>query len=310
MRGLSTHLDRYLKLRRQLGYKLVVPGRLLRSFVRFASEEGASFITTKLALRWAAQAGLKPVQQGSRLGMVRRFAEYVSAHDVGTEVPAQKLLPYQFHRRPPYLYRDEEVAQMINAARRIASDNEFKGTTQATVLALLAVTGMRVGEALALDRGDVDLKQNLLTVRRGKGNKSRLVPLHSSTAEALQQYGRLRDELFPRPLSPSFFVWDKGRRLLHCTTHRWFLLVACQLGIRKPGDNDGPRIHDLRHYFAIRTLLNWYRSKADVEAHLPQLATYLGHVHVRDSYWYLSATPELLKLATLRLEHTGRVGGK
>jgi integrase len=159
-----------------------------------------------------------------------------------------------------------------------------------------------------MDR-DVDLNRNLLTIRRAKGNKSRLVPLHLSTAQALQQYAHLRDQLFPEPVSPSFFVWNKGRRLLHCTAHRWFLLVACQLGLRKPGDCRGPRIHDLRHYFAIRTLLNWYRSNTNVEAHLPELATYLGHVHVRDSYWYLSATPELLKLATLRLERAER-GGK
>ena len=119
MSKLSLHLDKYLKLRRQLGYKLIVPGRLLRDFVRFANEEGASFITTKLALRWAVQPSLKPVQHGNRLGMVRRFAEYVSAHDARTEVPAQKLLPYQFHRRPPYLYSDEEVLQIISAARWI-----------------------------------------------------------------------------------------------------------------------------------------------------------------------------------------------
>jgi len=301
MNRLSFHLDRYLKLRRQLGYKLRVTEILLRNFVRFAAEEGASFITTKLALRWATQSDT-PVQRGNRLGMVRRFAEYVSALDARTEVPAQKLLPYQFRRRPPYIYREEEVLELINAASRIAPDNEFKGTILAALLGLLAVTGMRVGEALALERDDVNLKQNLLTIRRAKGNKSRLVPLHPFTGRALQNYACLRDKLFPQPLSPNFFVWERGRRLLHCTVHRWFLLIACQVGLRQPGDRRGPRIHDLRHYFAIRTLLNWYRADADVEAHLPELATYLGHVHVRDSYWYLSATPELLKLATLRLE--------
>ena len=163
---------------------------------------------------------------------------------------------------------------------------------------------MRVGEAVALEREDVDLKRNVLVIRRAKGNKSRLVPLHASTAQVLQQYAGLRDRLFPQPSRPSFFVWERGQRLLHCTVHRWFLLVACQVGLRKPGDQRGPRIHDLRHYFAIRTLLNWYRTDTDVEARLPELATYLGHVHVRDSYWYLSATPELLKLATLRMQHS------
>jgi len=302
MNTLSLHLDRYLKLRRQLGYKLRVTEILLRNFVRFAQEEGASFITTKLALRWAARPGIKPVQSGNRLGMVRRFADYVSAHDARTQVPAQKLLPCQLRRRPPYLYRDEEVLQLIRAAYRIAPGNELKGATLGTLLGLLAASGMRVGEALALDRENVDLKRNVLVIRRAKGNKSRLVPLHTSTVQVLQQYACLRDRLFPQLLSRSFFIWERGERLLHCTVHRWFLLVACEVGLRTPGDRRGSRIHDLRHYFAIRTLLNWYRTDTDVEAHLPELATYLGHVHVRDSYWYLSATPELLNLATLRMQ--------
>jgi integrase/recombinase XerD len=304
MSTLGHHLDKYLKLRRQLGYKLRVTEILLRNFVRFAQEEGGSFITTKLALRWATFRTATPVQRGNRLGMVRRFAEYVSAHDARTEVPAQKLLPYQFRRRPPHLYHEEDVLRLISAAHRIAPNNELKGVTLGTLFGLLAVTGMRVGEALALEREEVDLKRNLLVIRRAKGNKSRLVPLHASTMHALQQYARLRDRLFPQPPSPRFFIWEGGSRLLHCTVHRWFLLVACQIGLRKPGDYRGPRIHDLRHYFAIRTLLNWYRTDADVDAHLPELATYLGHVHVRDSYWYLSATPELLKLATLRMQRT------
>ena len=302
MTRLAVHLDKYLKLRRQLGYKLRVSAILLRNFVRFAEEEGASFITTKLALRWSSPPNLKPVQRGNRLGVVRRFAEYVSATDARTEVPAQKLLPCQYVRRPPFLYRDEDVLQLIDQAHNIDPSSALKGPTFGTLLGLLAVTGMRVGEALALDREDVDLKADLLTIRRAKGNKSRFVPLHASTKQALQCYAGIRDKVHPKPLSSSFFVWEKGTRLLHCTVNRWFLLLACQLGMRKPGDRGGPRIHDLRHYFAIQTLLNWYRSNTDVEARLPELATYLGHVHVRDSYWYLSATPQLLKLATLRLE--------
>lgn len=302
MSALSLHLDRYLKLRRQLGYKLKDTESQLRGFVRFAEEETVSFITTKLALRWAAQPHIQPNQQGSRMSMVRRFAEYVSALDRRTEVPPRKLLPYHFRRRSPYLYGRDEVVDLIRSAYQIAPDKEGKGATLGTLLGLLAATGMRVGEALALDREDVDLTGNLVTIRRAKGNKSRLVPLHASTGNALQRYAQLRDRLFPHPTSSRFFVWEHGQQILHCTLHRWFLLVACQIGLRRPGDRGGPRIHDLRHYFAVQTLLNWYRTGADVEARLPQLATYLGHVHVRDSYWYLSATPELLKLATLRLE--------
>jgi len=167
---------------------------------------------------------------------------------------------------------------------------------------------MRVGEAMALEREDDNFNQGILTLRRAKGNKSRLVPLHPSTVQALQQYAGFRDRIYPQPTSRAFFVWEGGSRLLHCTIDRWFLLVACQIGLRQPGGRRGPRIHDLRHYFAIRTLLNWYQSEVDVEVHLPELATYLGHVHVRDSYWYLSAVPALLQLATQRWEQAEKGG--
>ena len=309
MKALRVHLDDYLRLRRKLGYKLVVPEILLRSFVRFAEQEGATFISTKLALRWATTgSNISPTQRGHRLGMVRQLAEYVSAHDARTEIPAQKLLPYHFHRRELCQYSDENVQQLIAAAQRSAPSSQIKGPTLGTVLGLLAVTGMRVGEALALDCGDVDLKRELLTIRHAKGNKARLVPLHPSTAITLHRYAALRDNVYPQRSNPGFFVWEGGGRLIYDSVNRWFLLVACQIGLRKPGDQLGPRVHDLRHYFAIRTLLNWYRSDVDVDARLPELATYLGHVHVRDSYWYLSAVPELLKLATRRMPRMAKGG--
>ena len=304
MKTLSQHLDDYLKLRRQLGYKLRTEEFILRNYVRFAEQEGAGVIRTKLALQWATPKKMKPGQSANRLGMVRRFACYVSAHDARTEVPAQKLLPYHFCRRDPYHYTDENVLQMVNAAREISPVSQIKGPTSGTVLGLLAVTGMRVGEALALDDGDIDFDRALLTIRLAKGSKSRVIPLHLSTVSALRHYASIRDDIYLQRPSPAFFVWDGGDRLVYTTVNRWFLLLACQIGLRKPGDPHGPRVHDLRHYFAIRTLLNWYQADADVEARLPELATYLGHVHVRDSYWYLSAVPELLQLATLRLERT------
>jgi integrase len=306
MKTLSQHLDDYLQLRRQLGYKMQEPGALLRNFVRFAEQKGAGVIRTKLALEWAAQPNMKPTQSGSRLGVVRRFAEYLSAYDACTEVPPQKLLPYHFYRRDPYHYTDENVCQLVNAARQINPASQIKGPTFGTVLGLLAVTGMRVGEALALDDGDIDFDRALLTIRLAKGSKSRVIPLHASTISALRHYASIRDGIYPKRPSMAFFVWDGGDRMVYDSVNRWFLLVGCQIGLRKPGDQHGPRVHDLRHYFAIRTLLNWYQADADVEARLPELATYLGHVHVRDSYWYLSAVPELLQLATLRLERAGK----
>jgi integrase len=303
MKTLANHLDDYLALRRQLGYKLDSAARHLRNFVRFMEQQQAAFITTKRALKWATQPPvIQTVQKANRLGIVRRFAQYVRAIDPRTEVPAPKLLPYQCRRRTPHRYRVEEVLRLIEAARQIDPVHPIKGATYATLIGLLAVTGMRAGEALGLDREDVDLTGGVLTVRHGKGGRSRLVPLHSSSREALQRYVALRDTAFPRPSCASFFVSERGSRLIYASVNHWFLAIACQLGLRKPGDRRGPRLHDLRHHFAIQTMLHWYRSKTDVGTHLPELSTYLGHTHARDTYWYLEAVPELLQLATRRLQ--------
>jgi integrase/recombinase XerD len=311
MMTLSHHLEDYLKLRRQLGFKLHVEGILLRGFVHFAQQQGAMFISTKLALRWAT---LSPdVTQGyraRRLGIVRGFSEYVSTLEPRTEVPSQKLLPSRVRRREPHHYTDEQVLRLIGAAQQIAPSHKIKGLTFGTLLGLLAVTGMRVREALSLDRQDIDFKRALLTIRRAKGNKSRLVPLHSSTVRALQRYAAIRDEICPQPTGPSFFVWEGGGRVAYETAENWFVRVACQTGLRQSvHGRGGPRMHDLRHYFAICTLLNWYHCDADVDARLPQLSTFLGHSHVSDTYWYLSAVPELLELATRRWERAEK-GGK
>jgi integrase len=307
MSKLDARLNDYLKLRRQLGFKLSSAGCLLRNFVRFAEAQGSAFITTKMALRWATlPQNIQLAQKSYRLAKVRGFAKYLSAIDSRTEVPPQKLLPNQYYRKKPYLYRPEEIIELMEGSRKLAAPNKIKGETHATLIGLLAATGMRVGEALGLDRDDVDLKQGLLTVRKAKGNKTRLVPIHSSTKAALQKYLHLQERDIPRVGSDRFFLSEKGTPLRQNAVNQWFLFVSCKIGLRATGSSQGPRLHDLRHYFAIGTLLKWYRSKTDVEAHLPELTTYLGHVHVRDTYWYFTSTPELLKLATLRLERAGK----
>lgn len=302
MSGLEMQLESYLRLRRQLGYKLRGESFTLRKFVRFADEHNQPFISTKMVLKWLHQSYSQPATRWNRFVAVRRFAVYLSAMDKRTEIPPKNALPHKIFRRTPYLYQDEEVQRLIRASAQIAPHDKLKGITHSILLALLAVTGMRVSEALALDREDVDLNQKLLIVRHGKGNRSRLVPLHNSTVQALRRYSELRDRAYPQSLTSAFFLCERGTRLLYGTAHRWFSLVACQLGLCKPGERGGPRIHDLRHYFAIRTMLNWYRSNIDVDAHLPELSTFLGHSRLSDTYWYLSATPELLMLATRRLE--------
>ena len=301
MNTLADHLDNYLKLRRQLGYKLAVPGILLRNFVWYLRKKRVAFITTDIALRWATlPVNITQRQRAVRLGVVRRFAEYLSALDPRTEIPAQKLLPFH-HRRPtPHLYKNEEVVKLITAAGQIDGKDPLKCATYRTLFGLLAVTGMRVGEAIALDFKDVSLSQGLLTIPQGKGNKTRLVPLHSSTTQALKLYTEARRKCFPPLPDSSFFVSEHGTRLCYSTVNGWFLKISRRIGLRNPGDAHGIRLYDLRHRFAIQTLLNWYRTDVDVGVHLPELATYLGHVHVNDTYWYLSATPELLQRAMLR----------
>jgi integrase len=304
MKSLAAHLDAYLELRHTLGFKLLTAGGLLRRFVLFAHAKNASFITTKLAVDWATQlADCQPAQWGNRLGMVRRFAQFVSGIDPRTEVPPQDLLPCRFHRKPPYLYSDRQVCDLIRAARQLPDPKDLRAVSNGMLFGLLAVTGMRVGEAIGLDRKDVNLNHGLLTVRQTKFNKSRLVPIHATTQEKLRDYERRRDQTCPHAKSPSFFLSERGTRLNRSTVRHWFILASRQIGLRGPTDRRGPRIHDLRHCFAIKTILNWYRRGVDVEAHLPELTTYLGHGHVADTYWYISSTPELLRLATQRLEH-------
>lgn len=301
MKTLRQHLQQYLQLRRRLGFKLRDAGSMLSKFVRFAQRQHATFVTTQLALRWAAQpVDCHPALWTTRLSRVRQFARYVSAVDPRTEIPPHGLLPHRYRRKPPYLYSDQEVRALIAAAQQLPSPRHLRGATYATLFGLLAATGLRVGEALGLDRADVDLAQALLTVRQTKANKARLVPLHPSTNQALRRYERLRDRVCPRPQSPRFFLSERGGALTYWIVRYWFIQVSRQIGLRQPADRHGPRIHELRHRFSIRTLVHWYRTGQDVEAHLPELATYLGHGHVTDTYWYLSATPELLHWATRR----------
>jgi integrase/recombinase XerD len=303
MNELHAALQEYLSVRRALGVKLRLPGRLLERFVDFAEREGATVITTDLALRWATQpADAQPAQWANRLGMVRRFAQYRSAADPRTEVPAPDLLPFRTQRPLPYLYSDEEVSRLLEAARQLPPATGLRPHTYATLFGLYALTGMRTNEPLQLDREDVDLTQGVLTVRGTKFGKSRYLPIHSSTQVVLQAYAERRDALCPHPLAPSFFLTERGSRLTEWSVRWTFVKLSRQSGLRGPQDSHGPRLHDFRHRFAINTLLQWYRDGHDVEQHLPALATYLGHTHVTDTYYYLTAVPELLHLAAQRVE--------
>ena len=306
MSNLQDRLDEYLTVRRSLGYELRAPARCLRKFVALADREGADYITTELALRWATlPTDAQPATWAARLGMVRRFAAWCKASDPRTEVPPKGLLPHRYRRTQPHIYGDAEIERVVSAARLLPSAKGLRAHSYATVFGLLSVTGMRVSEALALDRRDVDLGEGVLAVRRTKFGRSRFVPVHPTTCDALADYAERRDRTVPVCFAEAFFVSERGTRITDCSTRYNFAKVSRDVGLRKPAGGNrhghGPRLHDMRHRFAVRTLLDWYRAGLDVEREIPKLATYLGHVHLNDTYWYLEAVPELLELATARL---------
>ena len=306
MSELREAMEQYLDLRRKLGSQLRGADGVLRSFLAFAESQEASYITTDLALRWARQpAHVQPATWASRLRVVRRFAVWRSATDPRTEVPPESLLPYRYDRKRPYIFSDEEIGRIIHAARALPSLTKLKGYAYSTIFGLLSVTGMRVSEALALTREDVILDEGVLRIHRSKFGKSRLVPLHASTSEALRHYAKERDRLIPRAATPAFFLSERGTQVTGWATRYNFAKVSREVGLRSPVEGrrhgTGPRLHDMRHRFAARTLVEWYRTGVDVEREIPKLATYLGHVHVNETYWYIEAVPELLELATRRL---------
>lgn len=307
MSSLQTALNEYLAVRRALGNKLRLPGRLLKRFVEFAEQEGADYITTELALKWATQpAHAQPSQWANRLAMVRLFARYCQANDPRTGVPPPDLLPHRYRRVTPHIYTDQQIIRLIKAARRLPSTIGLRPHTYATLFGLYAATGLRANEALHLDRDDVDLVNGVLTVRDSKFGKARYVPLHPSTQSALQRYAKLRDRLCRTPGSPRFFLSDRGTRVSYDMLRWTFVKVSQQIGLRAPGDSHGPRLHGLRHRLAITTLLKWYRRGVDVERHLPELSSFLGHAHITDTQWYLTATPQLLRYALKRVERSER----
>jgi integrase/recombinase XerD len=289
MKDLEITLNEYLDLRRALGFKLRDEGSVLPLFLNFLRENDAEVITTELALRWATKPErVLPAYWTRRLGMIRLFAQFRSGVDPRTEVPPQGLLPYRYQRKSPYIYNDGEISRLLQAAGRLKSEVGLRALTVSTLLGLIAVTGMRIQEPLALDREDVELERGLLTVRRTKFGKSRLIPVHASTAAALREYERIRDRIVKKPKSPSFFLSEQGTRLTQWCVRWTFVKLSHEIGLRRPNDSHGPRLHDFRHTFAVKTLLKWYRTGVEVERHMPELATYLGHRHVSDTYWYIS----------------------
>ncbi len=303
MNSLTESLRNYLTMRRGLGFKLHDDEKALLDFVSFLEQKNVSFITINLALEWAQKPiKCKPAYWAARLRYVRGFARYRSAEDERTEIPVNELLPYAPKRARPYLYSDEEVRQLLQAALDYSRTTLFKRHTYYCLLGLLAVTGMRISEALGLKLKNVDLKAGVLTVEGSKFGKSRLIPLHASTQKVLASFILRRRRFLKGQKSDYFFVSNLGNRLDKGQVSRAFYALSRKTGLRGKNSSSGPRLHDFRHVFAVKTLIRWYQSGENVEARLPILSTFLGHVHVADTYWYLTACPELMGGAAKRLE--------
>ncbi len=299
MSPLHGALEEYLRLRRALGFKLEREGHLLAQFLSFLLARQSPYISASLAVQWAvASPSGSPKCARSRLRMVRGLAKYLAALDPRHEVPSLELLPATQTPRPtPYIYTEVEICTLIETTQAL---HGLKAATYATLLGLLAATGMRVGEAIALNRDDVDAHRATLIVQRGKFGKARELALHRTTVKALEDYAGARDRALPHPRSPAFLLSLAGTRLEYKNVHCCFLRLVHAAGLsqRRPR----PRPHDFRHTFAVATLLRWYREGVDVETHLPALSTYLGHVSPSSTYWYLTATPQLLELARQRAQ--------
>jgi integrase/recombinase XerD len=298
--ALHEAVDDYISVRRYLGFKLEAYPWMLHDFVDYLEAHGQSKVTTELALEWAQRpgAGAHLSYLGKRLCVVRGFARHMRAFDPDTEVPAAYLMGWQDCRATPYIYSEADIEAVMSAARSLQP--ELRAVTYQAVIGLLFVTGARVGEMIRLDRDDIGWDDAVMVIRYSKFNKSRELPLHPSTLHALARYAEVRDRLCPEPSTPSFFVNTRGRRLAYETVHQVFNNLTGDAGLRARSDNCRPRIHDIRHSLACATLIGWYRAGVDVQARLPVLSAWLGHAKPENSYWYLSAVPELLALAAER----------
>ena len=305
MSELSGHVEDYLRLRRALGFKLERAGHLLPQLVAYLEAAGAATVTSDLAIAWARLPGhTQPNHWAQRLAIARGFARYLRALDPATEVPPPGVFPTRRHRPTPFLWSQRDICRLLQSTRALRP--AVRAATYEALFGLLATCGMRVGEAVGLDRDDVDLQAGVITIRHAKFDRPRLVPLHPTVTEALSRYAAERDRLCPRPRARAFFVSSAGTRLDRSGVGKTLRKITTSLGMRT--ETVHPRAHDLRHSFAVDTLIRWQHSGLSVDEHIATLSTYLGHVSPADTYWYLSASPELMGLAAQRL-HT-RYGGR
>ncbi|MBF8185513.1 tyrosine-type recombinase/integrase [Nonomuraea sp. K274] len=299
MTAMHDHVREYLRLRRALGFKLDWPGRILPQFADYLLTAGSSTITDELSIAWAQlPTGVHPVTWTHRLGVVRGFAKYMQAIDPATQIPPSGVFPGQGKRPDPYLFSEHDITSLLEATRTLKTP--LRAATCHALFGLLAVSGVRISEALTLQRDGVDLDSGVLAITSAKSGPPRLVPLHPTATAALSEYADLRDRLRPRARASTFFISHRGTPLSKGPVREAFIQLTAAIGIRTATVK--PRIHDLRHSFAVHCLLRWYRSGADVDGQMATLPTYLGHLNPAGTFWYLSAVPELMQLAAQRLQ--------
>lgn len=301
MTDLSTAVQDYLTVRRALGHKLKGAEHLLGQFLDYYERSGASLVTTELAVAWATlPKDASPAWWAQRLSVVRRFASWLQTLEPDTEVPPKDILPAGRRRAIPYLYTEAEIQRIITAAGALRAP--LCQETYTALIGLVATTGVRVGEAIGLDRDDVELASGVVRVRQSKFGKSRELVLHPSSVAALRHYAAARDRLCPAPTTTAFFISLRGTRLIYETVWHTFSGLTRAAGLRPRSERCRPTIHALRHSFAVRAVLDWHTRGADVQALLPVLSTWMGHTDPASTYWYLTAAPELLALLAGRLE--------
>ncbi|MEV7597268.1 tyrosine-type recombinase/integrase [Kitasatospora sp. NPDC089797] len=302
MTDLRQAVDDYLRLRRSLGHQMAEAAYLLPDFVRFMDDRGEQTVTIAAALDWMKTREPEVITTVSprRITAVRGFARYLSGIDPATEVPPLGLVPYNRRRGQIFLYSDADIAAIMTAAKKTIPQ-PLRAATYHTLIGLLAASGLRIGEAIKLDRNDINWTEGVLHIRESKFGKSRLVPLQDSTTNALREYDRLREDLMPRRKDPAFFISLTAKRLIYACVHPVFRALVDTAGVGLDALHR-PRLHELRHTFAVRTLLHWYRTEDNIQEKIPSLSTYVGHREPACTYWYLSAAPELLALAAARLD--------
>jgi integrase/recombinase XerD len=305
--SLSLQLQRYLEIRRNLGYDLSTSERVLKQFVSFLETKNEPHITTDLFLQWKQVFGRASQSTwGRRLGMVRLFASWLHSMDTLHEIPPQALIPSYHRRKQPYIYTDDEIRRIIEAASLLSSKNGIREITYPAFFGLVYVTGLRISEAISLNNQDVDLQNGIITLFNGKNGKDRILPVTECTKNHLKEYSRKRDRLLGHIPEP-FFVSEEGIRLTDCAVRYNFVVVCKMIGLRAEQPfykhGVGPRIHDLRHTFAVKVMINWYKEGKNIDQEMLKLVTYLGHKSVTHTYWYIEAVPELLALASQRAEN-------